>query len=300
MIHTDPGRITDRIHLLGRRESCVALVDGGDEVALLGGGMTYIVPDMVRQLDALGLDGARMKRLVILHAHFDHCGVIPWAKRRWPQATVTGSTRAQGLLAKEKVTSTVAALNQAAIQRADNAAEVDAVQAAFTAIQVEQTCATGDRIALGDLTLEFIDVPGHSSCSMAVFVPELKALFPSDAGGVQYGSFHLACGNSNFDQYQASLERLARYDVDVVVSEHYGAHTGEDARAFLPRSQSEARATRAFLQQCVHRHTDPDAAAEEVADRFVEASPDDFLPRDILILVARQMCHFVARHPSAP
>ncbi len=296
MIHPETGVVTDRITLLGRLESCVALLDGGDELALLGGGMTYIVPDIVEQLEALGLDESRVKRLVILHAHFDHCGVIPWAKRRFPQAVVTASRRAADLLAKDKVGKTVAQLNEAATARAQRAEAVAAVDGDFAPITVQEAAADGARIPLGDLTLECVEVPGHSSCSMAVYVPELKALFPSDAGGIQYGDFHLACGNSNFDQYQASLERLARYEVDVLVSEHYGAHTDEDARAWLPHALAEARATRSMLEDCVRRHHgDGAAAAEEVADRFVAESPEDFLPREILALVAGQMCRFIAR-----
>ncbi len=295
MIQVDPGPLTDRITLLGRRESCVALLNGGEARAVLGGGMTYIVPDVARQLADALLAEEQIERLVILHAHFDHCGIIPWAKRRWPQAVVTASPRAAELLAKDKVNQTIGALNQAATERAGLTEAVGRHDGDYAPITVEQTPADGERIPLGDLTLEVIAAPGHSSCSMAVYVPELRALFPSDAGGIQHGDFHLACGNSNFDQYEASLARLAAYDVDVLVSEHYGAATGEDARAWLPRARREARATRALLEDAVRRHGDPAAAAEEVADRFVAESPDDFLPREILILVAGQMCAHVAR-----
>ena len=37
MIITEPGKVSDTITLLGRPESCVSLVDGGNELALLGG-----------------------------------------------------------------------------------------------------------------------------------------------------------------------------------------------------------------------------------------------------------------------
>ena len=50
MVITEPGKVTDRITLLGSLESCVYIVDGGDECMLLGGGLSYIVPGLLRQI----------------------------------------------------------------------------------------------------------------------------------------------------------------------------------------------------------------------------------------------------------
>ena len=44
MIIEKPGFVTERILFLGRKESCVYLLKGSEEFALLGGGLTYIVP----------------------------------------------------------------------------------------------------------------------------------------------------------------------------------------------------------------------------------------------------------------
>ena len=39
MIIDQPGRVTDNITMLGKKESCVYLIDGGGEYAILGGGL---------------------------------------------------------------------------------------------------------------------------------------------------------------------------------------------------------------------------------------------------------------------
>ena len=44
MIITKPGKVTDRILLLGVKESSVYILKGKDEYAFLGGGMAHIVP----------------------------------------------------------------------------------------------------------------------------------------------------------------------------------------------------------------------------------------------------------------
>jgi len=73
MIIEHPGKVTERIVLLGQKESCVYLLDGKEEYAIVGGGMVHIVPDVIEQLGASGIDEEKIKRIIILHSHFDHC-----------------------------------------------------------------------------------------------------------------------------------------------------------------------------------------------------------------------------------
>jgi len=41
-----------------------------------------------------------------------------------------------------------------------------------------RTIREGDRIDLGDLEVSIFEIPGHSSCSIAAYVPGLKLCFP--------------------------------------------------------------------------------------------------------------------------
>ena len=49
-----------------------------------------------------------------------------------------------------------------------------------------KTIREGDRIDLGDLKVSILDILGHSSCCIAAYVPKLKALFPTDGGGIPF------------------------------------------------------------------------------------------------------------------
>lgn len=295
---TEPGKVTDRITLLGRPESCVELIDGGGEYALLGGAMSYVVPDLLEQIERFGIDEKKIKRLVVLHSHFDHCGMIPYLAQRWPWATVTASARAKDLLANPKVSGTIAFMNEAATARFGRTDEVKQLGCGFTRIDVEQAVGHEDVLHCGEVTLRILEVPGHSSCSIAVYVPEEKALFPSDAAGIAYGDFFLSAGNSNFDKYQQSLEVMVKLDVEVLLKEHYGGHLGEDARAYLPRAIEEAKKTRLILEEKWRQTGDVKEAAEMVLDQLCESAPLDFLPREVLSLVVGQMVKFISRSLS--
>ena len=65
-----PGWVTERILLLGRRESCVYLLKGNDEYVLLGGGMVHIVPDLLNQLNEFGIGEDKIKNISTIAASY--------------------------------------------------------------------------------------------------------------------------------------------------------------------------------------------------------------------------------------
>lgn len=288
-----PGPVTPRITLLGRNESCVYLIDGGHEYALLGGGMTYIVPDILSQVDDLGIDPKRIRHLVIHHAHFDHVGIVPRIKAVWPWIRVIASHRAKALLSRPDVVNAISSLNLMLLpeQCGDELKSSLDIQT----IGVDQTLSDGEVLQCGDLGLEAIEVPGHSSCSMAVYIPAEKTLSASDAGGIPYGEDIFAAANSNFDRYQASLEKMAAYDTQIHLSEHYGALTGDEGQGFMAKSIARAAEMRIMLEETYGRHRDEEKTVEELVEVISGRASGYFLPREVMALVLGQMTRFIAK-----
>lgn len=295
MIIDAPGRITDHIVLLGRKESCVYLIDGIGECALIGGGMAHIVPDLLDQLNEFKIDEKRIKRILILHAHFDHCGIVPFFKKRWPWATVTASEKAKSLLSRPDVIESIADLSQQVVERYGREKEAQELGLSFSGIDVEQTVKDGDRIDCGGLGINILDVPGHSSCSIAAYMPEDKALFASDAGGIPAGDKIFTAANSDFNLYQQSLQKMAELDIDIVLAEHRGAVFGTDARSYLKKSIESAADVRKRIENSYQTTRDEKRSTEEMTDFLMKEYAVDFLPRDIFAIVVGQMVHFIAK-----
>jgi glyoxylase-like metal-dependent hydrolase (beta-lactamase superfamily II) len=295
MIFNTPGKITDRIWLVGKNESCAYLVGGGNDYALLGGAMAYVVPDVLDQLGAFGIDERKISRIVILHSHFDHCGMVPFLKRRWPWAMVTASQKSRELLKKPKVVDSIERLNQVMITQNGLTAKGKGLDLRFSGIEVEAVVSDGEVLSCNDLSLEILEVPGHSSCSIAVYIPEEKALFASDAGGIPFGEKVFTAANANFDLYQQSLEKMAAKDVDIHLAEHYGALSGEKGRQFLQRAITAAVETRRALETAYAETGDVTKTTGIITDRIMAEAPEDFLPREVVAIVAGQMVHYIAK-----
>ncbi|HOO38381.1 MAG TPA: MBL fold metallo-hydrolase [Deltaproteobacteria bacterium] len=298
MIIDRPGTITERITFLGKRESCIYLLGDSDEYTILGGGMTYIIPDVMAQLEALGIDEKRITRLIILHAHFDHTGIVPYCRKRWPWISVCASKKAQRRFGEPRTVETIVNFNTMLLNNIPEATRGDLVPDAHGFV-VDEVLADGDVIRCGDLHLEVMEVPGHSTCSIAVYVPEEKALFASDAGGILFQDTVFTAANSNFDHYQQSLEKMAGLDIAVYLAEHYGALTGKDAKEFLPRSIESARQTRALIEETYRALGDVSATTEKITEMFTQASSGYFLPREIMQMVIGQMTGYLARTMDA-
>jgi len=295
MIIDKAGKVTENILLLGRKESCVYLLNGGTEYALIGGGMIHIVPDVLAQLEEFGIDQEKIKRLIILHAHFDHCGIVPFLKERWPWARVCASSRAKELLMTPKVIQSMDMLNKGVLAMHQREKEAERLGINFAEIDVEEILEDKSSFFCGNVELETIEVPGHSSCSIALYAPSEKALFASDAGGIPSESGIFCAANSNFDQYQESLEKMVKYDVEFHLPEHFGALTGKDAHNFLPESIKSAAETRTLLEESIKRTRDVQKSTKEITDLWVSEGRAQVLSRDVTEIVVGQMFRYLAK-----
>ena len=102
-----PGKIRENLWFLGSEESCIYLLEGRDASMIINAGMSYLVSDMLRQFEVFGIDETRIKKLLILHAHFDHVGIVPFFKNRHPELEIYASARAWEILHKPKAIDTI-------------------------------------------------------------------------------------------------------------------------------------------------------------------------------------------------
>jgi glyoxylase-like metal-dependent hydrolase (beta-lactamase superfamily II) len=153
----------------------------------------------------------------------------------------------------------------------------------------------GTRIELGGLEVRILEIPGHSSCSIAAYVPEVRTLFPSDGGGIPFEDSIIPSGNSDFTQYQRSLEKLKALDVAYLCADHYGYVTGEEASRFIASTIESAKNQRAMIEKAFRETLDVNETAARLTALFFERSPDYFLSPEIMQAVFGQMVRHIAK-----
>ena len=208
---------------------------------------------------------------------------------------IFASERAWALLGTSKVRTTINEFSRAVAERL-GANEVYETYDLDWKDDIAGTAVyDGDQIGLGDVHVHIYETPGHSSCSISAYVPELKALFASDAGGIPYKDAIIASGNSNYTKFQQSLEKLKDLDVEYACADHYGYLTGWEARNFIQETIREAEERRSSIEEIYRRTGDIEATVQEMVDAFYKENPGYMLTPEISKGVYRQ----IVRHISS-
>lgn len=198
-------RLHKRIYLVGSGElglsdswDChIYLVDGGSELALIdaGGGRPASYEMIRRNIIDDGLDPAYIRHLIVTHWHTDHArGAAGWRDDLGVKVYMPE-------------------IERAFLEKGENG---------LLACPVDVGLHHGDTIQVGDLTLQAIQVPGHSTgiCSFLLEVEGYRALFVSD---IIYQNGIIGLINhpgSELAPYREFLPRLADLRVDAFLPGH--------------------------------------------------------------------------------
>jgi len=290
-----PGKICDGLWYLGFLETGVYLLENRDEYMIVSGGMSYILPTIMLQMKEFGLREERIKSVLILHAHFDHIGIVPYFHRTRTGVKVYGSERAFEILANPRAIDTINDFSR------DVAAKMGMHDVCANyqldwevGLKGETVCENGI-IKVGELEVQIIETPGHSSCSISAYVPQLRALFPSDGGGIPYKDKIVPAANSNYTFYMESLKKLKELQVEYMCADHFGYVYGDEARDYMARSLESAVEEYAMYEKVYRRTRDIEVAAREVATAWLTANPDYFLTPEIYLGICRQTMKHIAR-----
>lgn len=291
------GRVTEHLWYLGREEAGVYILEGNNGSIMINGAMSFILPDVLQQMREFGIDASKIRKILILHSHFDHVGIVPYLTRNYPGIDVYASASAWKILAMPKAVEVINSFSRLSEKQVGSEGILDSYGIEWRDDITGITLAEGDSIDLGDIALSILETPGHSNCSITAFEPESKALFASDAAGIAYQNFCFPSMNTNITQYLESLEKLKSLPVSYLCADHYGYITGDEASRFAAMTIEEAHKWKATMEESYHSSGgDIDASAKTITDYFYHQMPNYFITREILEGVFRQMVKFISKN----
>jgi len=217
-------QLADRIHLVGSGSfgfdltdpyDChVYLLDGGPELALVDVGAGMGAAQIVENVARGGFDLSRVTQLLCTHAHGDHAGGAARMRELLPNASLALSAPgAHVMRAGDEQAASLDVAKAAGIYPADYRLEPCAV---------ERELAEGDRVRVGDLVLECIETPGHSSGHLSLLLEHQgqRSLFAGDVvfhgGTVLLQSIH----DCSVVELTRSLRKLRDLAVDALYPGH--------------------------------------------------------------------------------
>jgi glyoxylase-like metal-dependent hydrolase (beta-lactamase superfamily II) len=289
-----PGKIDSNLWFLGAEESGVYLLRGDHGTALINGGMSYILPEVLAQMSEFGIDPGEITRLLILHSHFDHVGIVPYFKRNYPAIEVLASQAAVKTFDKPKAIEFINSYNW--LSAGEMSESLRGFDLEWRADIEAAPVLEGDIIDLGGAALKIYETPGHSNCSISAYEPNAGILFASDAIGIPFSDKLFPSMNTNIDQFLNSLEKLRSLKVNLFCADHYGYITGDEAQTIVSDTIEEASRWKARLLESFRRNAgDIDAAAREITSSIYQEMPGYFIAPEILEGVFKQIFKYIAK-----
>jgi len=290
MLTDKPGKIAEGLYLLGK-QTCLMYLARGKDAMIIGGGMNWVVPLLNVQVDEFGVKAEDIKYLVIPHPHFDHCGAVPYLKRKYPHMKVLATEAAKSVLSKQKVIDYMEAVNMFMIDHFGVRDQYEKLNLKIDSIVIDQTVNDSTVIDLGDgLEVHFIETPGHSPGDISVYIPGLKAIFPSDAVPCPLGyidKLAMPSPQYDFNLYMESLRKLAAYDVDICGFDHNVVVVGRDAKQVLLNSVQMVEDYGKRVVDIYNEKKDFEQTFRWVARERLKVDGFTFLNEDLMIPVAR-------------
>jgi glyoxylase-like metal-dependent hydrolase (beta-lactamase superfamily II) len=99
-------------------------------------------------------------------------------------------------------------------------------------VAIDRPLAEGDRLLLGDTEIHVLHTPGHTRGSIAIWVPDLDALFTGDTL-LKGGAGHTAEPGASLPALATSVRRLAAFPESTALYPGHGAPTTIGAESWL-------------------------------------------------------------------
>jgi glyoxylase-like metal-dependent hydrolase (beta-lactamase superfamily II) len=229
-LHRHPHGITavDCEYLYPGHAAAHLIVDGG-RAAFVDVGTNFSVPYLLAALDELGIGRAAVEYLLLTHVHLDHAGGAGRLMQELPNAVAVLHPRGAPHMIDP---SRLIAGSRAVYGERMEELYGQLVPIAAPRVLVAQD---GERLRLGERTLELIHVPGHALHHYAVVDAAHASVFSGDTFGISYRALDTAQGNfitpttppSQFDpeQHLASIDRMLAYRPESVYLMHFSRVT---------------------------------------------------------------------------
>lgn len=281
-------RISDNILQLGNRHFNYFVV-GRQEAAIIECGVTGGVLSFEKQWAQLPYQ-PDIKYLLAMHAHFDHICGVPALKTLFPQAAVLGSMETQKIINKPKIMDNFfdqdKKMSQVLI--AEGILEAEPEERSAQSIILDHIIGEGDYLNLGNsMELKVLNVPGHSPCGIACYLPEEQIMFLSDSAGFQISDIEIfPIFFQSYEIYIETIKRLMSFPTRILGIAHERVWTDGDVKGFYERALESARLAFDNIALMLNNGWEEDRIKQSLFSHYYHGNLRIYTPENIATCVA--------------
>jgi glyoxylase-like metal-dependent hydrolase (beta-lactamase superfamily II) len=252
--------------MAGRYRVTSAYLVRASEPAIIETGPTTSADAVTAALDRIGLRAEDLAHIVVTHIHLDHAGGAGTIAQRFPSATVWVHERgARHLADPARLWSSAAQVYGGEARLLEMFGPMEPIEPGRI-----RSVAEGDRIDLGDRSLDVMYTPGHASHHVSLVDSESGALFTGDALGIHFPDVRVlrpATPPPDIDVELAvdSIERINARAGSALMFSHFGPVREVDELCAI--AADRIRAWAGIVRDAMAETDDLDRIAEILAAR---------------------------------
>lgn len=215
-------KIHDRIHVIGGGDNSfglshaldctVYLLDGGTEGALIDAGSGLESTLILKNLVAAGFSPNFVRKILLTHAHADHCGGADTLSKHCGATIYAGAAAADFLVRGDLDAMSIRPAIESGLYPPDYQVSCVQVHALYD----------GEVVSVGDLHLCVMDLPGHSDGHVGFYLEfdKKKLLF---SGDLVFGKAKISLQKTwdcRLQPYINSLKRVQKLKIDALFTGH--------------------------------------------------------------------------------
>ncbi len=241
MIIDQPGRIAERLYMLGSADMPVYLLDGARPV-IFDSGFAFMADLYIQSIKAV-LGERQPAYCLLTHSHFDHLGSTAYLKEAFPGMRIGSSAKVASILKRPNAVDTISFLTAAAVEMVKAEGYDVPSDKPFRTFDVDMILEDYDQLSIDDgLDLIAMTTPGHTRDMLSYYAPQIRTIFAGEAAGIRDHTGYIFCDFLvEYGLFCESLDRLAALDCETLCLGHYCALSGEDARSHLLAARRQSR-----------------------------------------------------------
>ncbi|MDR2035985.1 MAG: MBL fold metallo-hydrolase [Coriobacteriales bacterium] len=269
-------------------------------------GFAYSAPALVAQLEDL-LEQKPLDFLFLSHSHYDHASASAWIKERWPDVIVLGSAHAARVLERPGARETMLSLNLEATREACEAGRISAAErdsfdySLLNTLSVDQIVAEGDRIDLGSVQLEVLAAPGHTRCSLMLWLAQDRLLFGTETFGIILDDNTVAPAIlTGHHDALASIKKAQALHPEHILVSHQLVVSGPTATRYLENALYWSQKVAHFVWECQSMSLAVDEVVEVLKQGYAKYEKSVEQPEAAFDLNNRLLVELLFKTPPEP
>jgi 2-aminobenzoylacetyl-CoA thioesterase len=275
-----PRQINNHLWILGNEYFHIYLLRSKNACALVETGISATADILLEQLSSLG---AKPDYLIVTHPHSDHITGLDYLKNSFPRVQVIAGNGTESFVAHPKAAKSMIAedMHMMEAMTSRGLCRNKTTIASAPSLSGCRIVNDGDELRIGDLTIDFITVQGHSPGNILVHVPAIKTVLVSDSLGNHYpGRGFFPTFFTGFNDYLETINRLEKINPDILGLAHNGVFSQrEEIKNIFQKARNAANDVRTYI---INNKKDDENIAQDLFNFYYTDELAIYSPQNIL------------------